>query len=70
MPPAWTLEAHLLDEVRRSLAALGGVKNPKPAPGRFTRQGPPDTPEYRKARAATARRIRERKRRIEAGEIT
>lgn len=67
----WTLEAHLMDDVRRQIQALGGVKNPKPYPGRFDeRRRQSDTPEFRQRRRQAMQRKRERERRIKAGEIT
>lgn len=68
----WSLEAHLLDEVR--IASNPGTKE-RPAKPHPSRPKPSDaprkmTPERRRKIADARRRAHERRRAIEAGEIT
>lgn len=67
----WSRQEQLLDEVRRRLEQLGGVKRPKADPGRklpaTERQ---ESPERQRTLAHARARARERRRRVEAGEIT
>lgn len=69
--PRWSLEAHLLDDVRMLLLYLLGVKakDVKPHPQRPNAKRPLD-PKRQKKVADARKRARERRRRIEAGEIT
>lgn len=69
--PHWTLEAHLLDDLRQWVMALCGVeaKRIKPHPQRP--QSARSNDPAREAKLADARRrAAERKRKIAAGEIT
>lgn len=69
--PYWTVEAHVLDDVRMELMLLRGVdpKQVKPHPQRPFAAPKPD-PEREKKRAAARARAKERRRAIAAGEIT
>jgi hypothetical protein len=68
---SWTRTDHLLDDIRRQLAAFAGDKDPKPSAGRFPGLGSmPVSPERQKRLQAARRRARERRRRVAAGEIT
>jgi hypothetical protein len=68
--PHWTIEAQLLDDLRISLT--GSKEKPsKPHPQRPRPQASKrPTPERARKLAAARRRARERRRRIEAGELT
>ena len=68
--PHWSLEAHLLDNLR--MVQTGTKDKPaKPHPSRPTGQKRPAiTPERRRKIADARRRAQERRRAIEAGEIT
>ena len=68
--PHWSLEAHLLDDLRLSLT---GSKEKPPKPHPLRRQAKPakrPSPERRKKLAEARRRAHERRLAIEAGEIT
>lgn len=71
LPPAWTIEAHLLDEVRRVLLASEKNRNPKPWPGRFQKAPkrlPPERAAERRRKLQDARRrARLRRKLIESG---
>lgn len=62
--PDWTLEAHLLDDLR--LALTGS----KPHPTRPVGKPRVETPERQRRLAAARRRLQARRQAIEAGEIT
>lgn len=68
--PHWPLEAHLLDDLRLSLTG-SKEKPPKPHPLR-PKPGARRkvTPERARKIAAARKRARERRRQIEAGELT
>lgn len=59
----WSRVEHLLDELRRHLAALGGDKKPKADPGRKVGQVT-RSPEFEKKRAAARARERVRQQRL------
>lgn len=69
--PRWSVEAHLLDDVRMWLMRLCGaeIKDIKPHPQRPIGAKPID-PARQKKLADARRRAKERRRRIAAGEIT
>lgn len=63
----WRVEHQLFDEMRMTLQAAHGVRDPKPHPLR-PKPGPaPDSPNRRKRLAAARRRQAERKRRFGEG---
>jgi hypothetical protein len=66
----WSRTDQLLDEVRRRLDRLRGVKRPKPDPNRPMPTARPPTPTRARRLAAARRRARERRRQIKKGEIT
>lgn len=70
--PHWTLEAHLLDDVRILLLALLGAekKDLQPHPQRPKAAKKPVDPVAVKKRAEARERAAERDRQIAAGEIT
>jgi hypothetical protein len=65
----WTLTDHLLDDLRRTLEAVNGVKKPKPHPLRTTKQPKKVDPKRRQRLQAARRRARARRGAIERGEI-
>lgn len=67
----WSMEAHLLDDLRRTVEAVNGVKSPKPHPLRDTSRSTKRlTPERAKRLRAARQRARARRTAIERGEIT
>lgn len=66
----WSRTDQLLDEIRRRLDRLGGVKRPKADPSRPRRTRKAPTPQRRRRFADARARARQRRRDIERGAIT
>lgn len=69
LPSPWTIEAHLLDDIRRQLAASKENPRPKPSPGRFRKPPRTHSPERQKKLRDARRRARERQRLIDSGQF-